>query len=366
MILKIEEMRTIMIILLLLSTLLILLLLVLILISPGKPSPVKDREGKIIEGSFSEKVFEDINGSRQGMFIRSSGRSNPVLLYVHGGMPDYFLDRKYNSHLERIFTVVWWEQRGSGISYDPLATVEDVTTEQLIEDITTLAKILKQRFGKDRIYLMGHSGGTFVAIKAASLHPELYYAYFGVAQISNQLESEKLACNYMLAKYREQGRRKMENRLVKVSVSDTIPSAYYGIRDKAMHELGIGTMHGMKSVVTGLFLSSLLCRDYTPGEKFKMWQAKIRSGVSIIWKDIIDTDLKESVTLFKIPVYFIEGRFDYTCSSLLAKEYFEMIEAPEKKFILFENSAHSPMFEESEKMIDFLESVIKEDVAKHH
>lgn len=355
-----------MMILLLLGSLLILMLLFLILMSPGKPSPVKDREGKIIEGSFSEKVFADINGSRQGMFIRSSGITNPVLLYVHGGMPDYFLDRKYSSQLEKLFTVVWWEQRGSGLSYDPSDSVENVTTEQLIEDITTLAKILKQRFGKDRIYLMGHSGGTFAAIKAAGRHPELYYAYFGVAQISDQHESEKLARDYMLAKYREQGRRKMEHRLAKVTVSDTIPSGYYSIRDKAMHELGIGTMHGMKSVLTGIFLPSLLCRDYTPGEKLKMWQAKIRSGVSIIWKDILNTDLKESVTQFKIPVYFIEGRFDYTCSSSLAKEYFDMIVAPEKKFILFENSAHSPMFEEPEKMIDFLKSVIKEDAAKRY
>lgn len=353
-------------ILLLLSSLLILLFIILILISPGKPSPVKDRVGKIINGSFSEKVFADINGSRQGMFIRSSGRTNPVLLYVHGGMPDYFLDRKYSSQLERIFTVVWWEQRGSGISYDPQASVEDVTTEQLIDDIYTLAIILKQRFGKERIYLMGHSGGTFAAIIAASRHPELFYAYFGVAQISNQHESEKLACDYMLAKYREQGSRKMESSLAKVAVSDTIPSGYYNIRDKAMHELGIGTMHGMKSVMTGIFLPSLLCRDYTPGEKLKMWQAKIRSGVSIIWNDILNTDLIESVTQLDIPVYFFEGRFDYTCSSLLAKEYFDVLEAPEKKFFLFENSAHSPMFEEPEKMIDFLNSVLKEDAAKHY
>jgi hypothetical protein len=32
-------------------------------------------------------------------------------------MPDYFLTEKYPTGLENYFTMVWWEQRGSGLSY---------------------------------------------------------------------------------------------------------------------------------------------------------------------------------------------------------------------------------------------------------
>ncbi len=47
---------------------------------------------------------------------------------------------------------------------------------------------------------------------------------------------------------------------------------------------------------------------------------------------------------------FFHGRYDYTCSYTLAKSYFEKLKAPLKGFYTFEQSAHSPAFEEPEKM----------------
>ena len=88
---------------------------VLLAYSPGKPEPFLDENGRPLAGSISEKVFVNINGVEQGMFIRSKDTTHPVLLYLHGGLPDYFLTQKYPTDLEDDFTVVWWEQRGSGI-----------------------------------------------------------------------------------------------------------------------------------------------------------------------------------------------------------------------------------------------------------
>ena len=52
-----------------------------------------------------------------------------------------------------------------------------------------------------------------------------------------------------------------------------------------------------------------------------------------------------------LPVYFFEGIYDYTCSYTVAKDYFEKLKAPVKGFYTFEHSAHSPIFEEPEKML---------------
>ncbi len=84
---------------------------------PASPKPFFNKNGNPLAGSISEKVFVNINGMEQGMFIKSKNIKNPVLLYLHGGMPDYFLTQNYPIDLEDYFTVVWWEQRGSGISY---------------------------------------------------------------------------------------------------------------------------------------------------------------------------------------------------------------------------------------------------------
>jgi pimeloyl-ACP methyl ester carboxylesterase len=332
----------------------------LLLYSPGRSEPFLDKTGKPLAGSISEKTYVDINGVQQGMFIKSKNADNPVLLYLHGGMPDYFLNNKYPTGLEDFFTMVWWEQRGSGLSYSSGISPETMTLNQMISDTKEVTNYLRRRFKKEKIYLMGHSGGTFIGIQVAAQAPELYYAYLGVAQMSDQLKSEKLAYEYMLKQFQKNGNVKMVRKLEKapVTLTDGVPAEYRSFRDMAMHSLGIGTTHDMNSVISGIFFPSLACREYTMIEKKNLWLGKSRSGISILWADMLATDLTVKVPELKIPVYFFEGIYDYTVSSVLAKDYFEKIKAPVKGFYRFEKSAHSPLFEEPEKM----QKILKEDV----
>jgi pimeloyl-ACP methyl ester carboxylesterase len=329
---------------------------VMLAISPGKPEPFLDENGKPLSGSISEKVFVTINGVEQGMFIKSKDVTHPVLLYLHGGMPEYFLTRRYPTGLEDFFTVVWWEQRGSGISYSADIPPETMTLEQMISDTLEVTNYLRHRFGKEKIYLMGHSGGTFIGIQAAARAPELYYAYIGVAQMSYQLKSERLAYEYMLQQFKENGNTKMVRKFEEapVTMADGTPDAYLSLRDGAMHSLGIGTTHDMNSVITGIFIPSLTSREYTFMEKINMWRGKSRSGVASLWKTMLATDLNKQTPELAIPVYFFEGIYDYTCSYTEAKSYFENLKAPIKGFYTFEQSAHSPLFEEPESFIEIM------------
>ncbi len=329
--------------------------------SPGKPLPFLDEKGDVLPGSISEKIYVNINGVNQGMFIKSRDSLNPVLLYLHGGMPEYFLTKNYPIELEDHFTMVWWEQRGSGLSYSAELPRETLTLEQMISDTREVTNYLRKRFKQDKIYLMGHSGGTFIGIHAAAKMPELYHAYIGMAQMSDQLKSEMLAHEYMLKKFKENGNRKMVRKLeaAPVTVNGT-PKAYLVLRDPGMHPLGIGTTHDMNSVITGVFLPSLAFRDYTMTEKINLWRGKFTSGVSSLWNEMLAVDLAKEVPSLSIPVYFIQGIYDYTVSYTLAKDYFEKLNAPVKGFYTFEQSAHSPMFEEPAKM----QRILQEDVLK--
>ena len=125
-----------------------------------------------------------------------------------------------------------------------------------------------------------------------------------------------------------------------------------------MHTLGIGTTHDMQSVINGLIIPSFQFREYTLGEKINLWRAKSQMGVSSMWKEMVVTDLTQQVTEFDLPVYFFSGVYDYTVNYTLAKDYFEMLEAPVKGFYTFERSAHSPIFEEPEKA----QKILLEDV----
>lgn len=335
-----------------LGLLIVVVFIALLMLSPGKPKQFLDENGNKLANSISEKTFLELNDSKQGMFIKGKNLDNPIILYLHGGMPVYFLTEKYPTHLEDNFTMVWWDQRNCGISYRSGSSQNAATIEQLVDDTIKLTKYLLNRFGKEKIYLMGHSGGTFLGVHVIDKAPELYEAYIGIAQMSDQMLSEKLAYDYILNRYREKNNKKMIEYFEKIRFNDQnkIPMEYLKIRDDAMHELGIGTMRNMRNVITGLFLPSLYFSEYTLTEKYYLWAGKSKFGISQNWTAMSRTNLIETNYDFKIPVYFFHGIYDYTCSYELAKKYFNKINAPVKGFYTFDQSAHCPLFEEPEKM----------------
>jgi len=354
------------IMLIVVSTLLagiLILVAVLLAWSPGKPEPFLDENGQPLAGSISEKIFMDINGIKHGMFMKGKDSTNPVLLFLHGGpgMPEYWLTQRYPTGLENYFTVVWWEQRGAGLSYSADIPSETMTAEQFVDDTIAVTNYLRNRFGQDKIYLMAHSWGSYIGIQAAAREPDLYYAYIGVGQISHQIQSEQLAYQYALAYYKENGNMAMVRKLEAAPPTLTVPlpTAYDALRDSYMHGAGIGTTRDMNSVVTGIFLPSWQFREYTLGEKINLWRGKMFSRGFGLWDKMQITDMSQQVTKIKIPVYFLHGEYDYTCAYPLAKEYFEKLDAPVKGFYTFEQSAHSPMFEEPEKV----QKILLEDVS---
>ena len=299
----------------------------------------------------TEKVFADINGVRQGMFIQRADPGRPVLLFLHGGLPEYFLTDRYPTGLDNDFTVAWWEQRGAGLSYSPAIPTETMTAEQFIADTLSVTDYLRNRFDQEKIYLMAHSGGTFIGLQAAARLPEAYHAYIGVAQVVDQRKSETLAYEYMLERFRQDGDRGMARRLeaAPVTMEDGPPRRYLAVRDRAMHTLGVGTTRDMNSVLRGVVWPSLLSPRYTLAEKARLWRGKRAAGVSALWDEMLATDLTERVPDLAIPAYFFHGIRDHTVSYELAKAYAEKLHAPLTGFYTFYQSAHSPLFEEPHK-----------------
>lgn len=358
---KLQIKRSFMLVLSTILLCLIILIITLLIMSPGRLKPFVDKNGQIPEGSVSEKIFVKIGGVMQGMFIKGRNLNNPVLLFVHGGpsFPEYFLVEKYPTDIEDHFTVCYWEQRGGGISFTPGVTLESMTLEQFASDVIEVANYLRNRFHKEKIYIMAHCGGTAFTLQAVESYPQLFYAYIGIAQITRQSESEKIAYKYMIDRYMNEGNLKMVTELKKYPVleNDSLVLPFFNsmIRDKAMHDLGIGTMHKMRSVFKDIFLSVWTCRAYTLREKLKIWISKFsfvsKTGLR---SQIINLDIPADIPAVEIPVYFFSGKYDLTVNRDLSKEYLEKLQAPIKGFYTFNESAHSPIFEEPEKLKEIL------------
>ena len=329
--------------------------------SQGEPEEFLNGDGTRMENSISEKIFVEINGVRQGMFIRGKSLDNPVLLFVHGGpcFPEYFLFDRYETGLEELFTVCYWEQRGGGLSYTKGMDPNSVTMDQLKLDTFAVTDYLRERFGQEKIYLMAHSGGTFFAIQAAAESPERYSAYIGIAQIADQAESERRAYAYIKQRSEETGDRKTLRQLAAYPVLEqeeaVKPFFRSMVRDQSMHALGVGTMKSMRSVMKDVFIPVLLCKAYTVQEKINFWASKftfIRQ--TNLHYEVLATDLTQKVQSLEIPVYFFSGASDMTVNYDLSKSYLDGILSPVKGFYMFQNSAHSPQFEEPERMLEIL------------
>ncbi|MBU9737012.1 alpha/beta hydrolase [Diplocloster agilis] len=332
--------------------------------SLGNTKPFRDESGYTLQDSISEKLIVDINNTSFGMFIMGKDTGKPILLFLGGGpgIPEYFLETQYPSGLENEFVVCYLEYRGTSLSYHPDILSETITTEQYIQDAVEVTNYLRERFGQNKIYLMGHSFGTYIGVLTASRHPKLYKAYIGMSQITNQEKSEELAYSYMLEQYQLSKDTKM------ISAFESYPiftdeSAYTNyfnssLRDTSMHELGVGTMHNMNSVITGIFFPSLRCRVYTPFERINIWRGKAFVKTSPAVADAARFNAFLEVPALDIPIYFFAGIYDYTCSYSLQKEYFDQIQAPIKAFYTFSHSAHSPLFEEPDKA----RLILREDV----
>jgi pimeloyl-ACP methyl ester carboxylesterase len=329
----------------------------LVAISPGRPDPLRDATGNVIPGSLSERVTVEIGGIPQAMIIQSTDPANPVLLFLHGGpgMTEFFMELDYPTGLERHFTMVWWEQRGAGMSFSTDIPPETMTMEQMISDTIEVADYLRDRFDHDRILLLGHSWGSYLGIQVAAAAPERFLAYVGMAQIVHQLRSEVMAHAFLLETYRARGDTAMVRRLeaAPVSMEASTSPEWMQLRDAAMHRAGVGHTRDISSVVTGIFLPVWRVRAYTLTDKINVWRGKLWSR-PFFWEALLQDDLSARLTDFDLPVHFFVGRYDQTANPDLSRAYFDAIHAPVKRFHVFENSAHSPLFEEPERATEIL------------
>lgn len=331
--------------------------------SRGELPALLDEEGNVLDGSITEKCYVNVDGCNIGMIILSENEKNPVLLVCGGGpgIPEYLLEYMYPSVLPKFFTVVYFDYRGTGLSYDNSISADAITTKRYLNDVEIITNYLCKRYEQEKLYILGHSFGSYIALNAVKNHPEKYEAYFAMSQCTNQIESEYIGYDYMKEQYKQMNNIKMVKKFDSCPIreSDDMYKKYFSssLRDQAMHELGVGTTRDMNSVITGIFFPSLRCRTYTWGERINIWRGK---ALSNHFKGLKSTEFNawDEVESIDIPIYFFAGKYDYTCNFELQREYYEYIKAPVKEFYIFGDSAHSPIYEEPSKAADIFKMII--------
>ncbi len=339
------------------------LLVALWIISPGTTDPITDVKGETIIGSIASIEKVNLGDVEQSIIIRGADATKPVMLFLHGGpgSPEMVFMRKMNQAIENDFVMVYWEQRGSGKSYSKHISAESMNLRQFISDTKELSKMLAKRFRQEKIYLMGHSWGSFLGILTAHQYPDLFHAYFGIGQVCHQYKGEQISFEWVKEQANSHNDRDAIKALSAISYPDPHSNSdiwldFLFVERKYVMQFGGGVAHEMTSMWPILKMI-INAEEYTFSEKMNYMRGSMFS-LKHLWNEVIDKNLFEDIDSLHVPVYIFQGTHDYQTPTSLAKEFYDQLKAPKKEFFVFKNSAHSPMMEEVERF----NSIVREKV----
>ena len=288
------------------------------------------------------KIFEpiSINGTNQWVLIRGNDESKPILLYLHGGPGQSLIPFAYKAtdKLVNDFIVVYWDQRGTGLSYNENISDKTMTIDQFIEDTRSVTEYLKIKFKKEKIYLLGHSWGTVLGTLVIQKYPDNYYAYIGVGQVVNSEEQEKSGTKWLKTKLLNEGSQDEINQ-----IHDMEESKF--TNRQLLIKYG-GIIHNLnKNELVEIMINS----PYLP-EKYTndIYNMGLRFAINL-HRELRKINFFKTVPEIKIPVYFFLGAYDYVTPTEPVVRYYKILKCPKKELILFEKSGHRMDIEEPDK-----------------
>jgi pimeloyl-ACP methyl ester carboxylesterase len=308
--------------------------------------PFRAPDGEPLPGTIAESATMRLGGLDQWVMIRGENVSNPPLILLHGGpgMPESPFFRCFNAPLESAFTVVYWDQRGAGKSFDRCIPRSTMTVEQFVADLDELVDEVRTRLGKTKVMMLGHSWGSALGPLYAARFPEKVALYVGAAQIGDWAAGEKLSYAFALAEAERQGNRKMLEKLYAIgppphSTNSLFIERTCVVRLEGKMRAGQLWKVGRTALASGE--SSFL--------DFVRTMRGFRFSLDAMWPEVSRLNLHQLVPALRMPVVFLLGRKDHWVPPETSVAYFDALTAPSKKLVWFEESSHEMFADESAK-----------------
>lgn len=294
---------------------------------------------------IDEQGFVPINGIEQWVTIKGERCANPVVLMVHGGPgnPLTPFAHKLFGAWEKEFTIVHWDQRGSGMTYSrkPLPEDQPLTMEQLTADGIAVAEYVTRHLGKRKLLLWGSSWGSMLGIQMAHARPQLFDAYLGAVQVVDYKANQTAFYDGLLRAVRAAGDTDAIARLEALGAPPWTNPRAFGIARRIDRKVEAQvTDPAPKSwwQPAALYTTPRYESDYTAGEDYSFIHFVGYQGDGMFSR----YDLYRMGTRFALPVYFVMGQEDLLSSPQVARRYFDAIEAPAKDFIVVPRAGHDP------------------------
>jgi pimeloyl-ACP methyl ester carboxylesterase len=307
---------------------------------------------RVPSGGIYEESFVSIGGIEQWVTLHGDDRTNPVLLFLHGGPGDttnpwtFILFKSW----QHDFTIVQWDQRGAGKTLqrngDGIAST--ITIDRMVQDGVELTDYLCSHLNKKRIIVVAHSFGTILGLTMMRRSPQRYLAYVGTGEVADSTKNYFVAYNALLAYARATNNAQATSELLAVGAPPYASGAGFQVQRKwsnhfeGADEFLPGTI-GLRLTAPGGGVQSVV--DDAAGELF---------SANLLVPQISKLTAADLGFSFEVPIFFIQGEIDFTTPTVAAQQYFDAIRAPQKDFATIEGGGHFSVFMHSEAFLQRL------------
>lgn len=317
-----------------------------------------------------------IGGIEQWFHARGAHRSDPVLLWLHGGpgTPMMAFEGMFQKPLENHFIVVQWDQRGAGKTYveNPHFDYKGrMSYDLMLSDAVATLDMLKARYGKAKIVVLGHSWGSMLGIGLVQARPNDIAAYVGTGQVVDITQNESLGYQATLAEAERLKDTEAIRSLLGIAPYPESDGATGDAKTTVLRKwenaFGFGISRRYRVDIQNVMLSNALRSPEYSLSDVHYFVLDEDGRWPLLSRDIDKFRASKWGATFNVPVILLLGRHDWQTPSVLAAQWFGTINAPYKQVVWFENSAHSAMVDEPDKfartLIEIVEPIAKTPTA---
>jgi pimeloyl-ACP methyl ester carboxylesterase len=288
----------------------------------------------------------DFGGPPQWALVRGRDRSSPVMLLVQQGpgapMIDDAPELQPLLRLEENFRVVYWDQRGTGRSFDAKDRAP-IAWQTAVGDVRAMVRALCQRLGVAQVDVVGFSFGASLALLACADETLPVRSLTCVATDVNLLAAERFAYAFSLAEAERRGHTRALRALR--AIGDPPHAETKRFMERVKWVATFGGVHRGKTY-GGLMRTNIARLWRSPHYNLRQMIGALR-GFEATTERLLPAyqglDLLATPLRIRPPVAVFQGRQDKVAPPDLAAELAARLGVD---VVWFEESAHMPQEEE--------------------
>jgi pimeloyl-ACP methyl ester carboxylesterase len=294
--------------------------------------------------AIDKELYVKSDGAELYIKVQGQNISNPILLYLHGGPgnatgPLYF-QAYAGPELEKHFVVGYLHQRGACKS--PSVPAGSLTIEHYIKDVDNVVTFLKEKFKKDKIFLLGHSFGGILGYMYLLRHEDNIKKFVSAGGAFSTISIEDNGYKTVLQMAQKANNQQAVERLKSLG-----PPPY-----KTFLEGMVWRMLGMSmnaGIIKNLQMSKVL--SLTGIERIEPeWQQKLMVIGNSMWSEISSINIEDKVKNISVPFLLIVGANDLFVPFRILKKGYENY-GGEKEYVILKESNHLMFIDEPDLFV---------------